>query len=52
MSGKARPRRQCPTCRKLVAVHLDGRLWDHMYPGFTFWDPGLGRSCPGEGSER
>ncbi len=45
---RKRPRAECPVCHKLVALHVDGRLWDHMYPGHGMWDPGIGRSCIGK----
>jgi hypothetical protein len=39
MSGKPRPRRDCPHCgRKNVAVMLNGRLWWHQRPGWGMWE--------------
>ena len=45
MSGKKRPRGRCPRCRKLVAVHPDGKLWWHYLPGWGLWSDG--GDCPG-----
>ena len=47
MSGKPRPRRDCPVCgRKTVAVLRSGHLYWHKRPGWGLWSDG--GDCQGE----